>query len=1285
MGVITLMFFVLALPVATLCFTDQWLHHIYVDNQTGVDDPSCWEGGYLTPCLSLNLALTGAQRYKNSTSILLQPGQHQLYNGSETQLRNMSQLAIVGNGSEGEVVIICKPLAGLAFFWSQDIEINNVSLFGCGALQNSTSTNFGTPSVGFLQIVAAVFFKGCNTVNLTKLHVSESPGTGIVMYNPLGMVNINKSQFLRNNFSGRKEVMYGGGGLVIDASEDTSELSCTIMSSTFSNNTASSGQFIYLSRTTSRDGYFGLGRGGGISVVFRGGAVNNTVQLDNVSLDSNTAQFGGGLFMGFLDNASYNKVHMDNCWLRENAALLDNDTPLSDLTKGGGVSISLMAGASDSNAVVISNTNFVSNEAHTGGGIAVNVLHNSSYKHIGTGNNLLIDNCKFTNNTGFQGASAYFSQNSNCGQTVLNTTVSCSSFNGGYCGGLNLMNGYRVYGLPCYGNVRLESFHMILEGTVMFNNNHFSALSLHSSSIELLPLTQLEFKDNNAVNGAAIYVVECSSIIVNNNAALIFQSNYASSLGGAIYAESCHNSGLTGVESCFFRHVNSTLHPKHWGITVNFTDNRNAYTNNSIYVDSISFCFWPESLLGIHGHTHQTFCWTGWNYADWDGDDDCRHQLASGPAYVSNTGQTHYTVYPGEWLSLENFLVYDSWDNNLTGQVSFEVDVVSGVGSVISDQAMFVVVSDYGQDYVNKSMLLSVHPPQFPGVLVKVSFKLCENGSIYTNDDAFGGGICQCVFTSSLVCTDPSSSCPTSTCYDDDNTCDVYINLYMCSSCDSGYGVAFNFPYFVCTKIQWYGIILVLLELGLVLLMMIILSVLHINITSGGMSGYILYSQLVSLDLPVLGSTAWVPSTFATTYYMNTKQFASIPLTVYSIWNLNFLTLVPTPFSIPDTSAAGVILLQYIKATCPLLFILVTYVWIRWYNNGYRFVVYTTRPVHQLLARFWQKFKIQPSLIDTYAGLLLLSYMKFLAVSVKLMYITILVIDQHIHFSLSKSLPNLLLIIISAMSLLLFIFPLMAILLFYHLKIFQQCLTCCKLDRPGLHALVDVYQGCFKNAATDGSERRYFAGIYLFIRFFCFLPLTLPLMQINFIILPEILMSFLMIGIVVILRPYKRTAHNVVDFFIFFFMTLIPLLSLLDRAYYIPFTQNIHIEVDNTYLPFRNMIYLPCLVVTIYALHKFLKYYCLLYCKRSHHQPSMRDESRSLPLTERTPFVTRPTTTEVTLNDDYVEDDFYADRILHPGGYNEQHVNRYQSIQDSTENQPHTPTGHGNKSPPHTI
>ena len=151
------------------------------------------------------------------------------------------------------------------------------------------------------------------------------------------------------------------------------------------------------------------------------------------------------------------------------------------------------------------------------------------------------------------------------------------------------MNGH---GLPCYGNVFLESFLIFLKNKVTLNNNHLSALSLHFSTVELLPSTQLEFQDNNAVNGAAIYVVDCSSIIVNNNVKLFFQSNSVSNLGGAIYAESCHSLDLIGVDSCFFRHTNSTLHPNDWGIIVHFCNN----SNNSIYVDS---AFGPNLFMTI--------------------------------------------------------------------------------------------------------------------------------------------------------------------------------------------------------------------------------------------------------------------------------------------------------------------------------------------------------------------------------------------------------------------------------------------------------------------------------------------------------------------------------------------------------------------------------------------------------------------------------------------------------------------------------------------------------------
>ena len=118
-------------------------------------------------------------------------------------------------------------------------------------------------------------------------------------------------------------------------------------------------------------------------------------------------------------------------------------------------------------------------------------------------------------------------------------------------------------------------------------------------------------------------------------------------------------------------------------------------------------------------------------------------------------------------------------------------------------------------------------------------------------------------------------------------------------------------------------------------------------------------------------------------------------------------------------TAARVILLQYVIAACPLVFIVVTYIWIRWYNNGYRFVVCTTRPVHQLLARFWLKFKIHPSLIDTYAALMFQSFMRFLDVSIKLFHLAILDTESESN----NKVTNVSLCIVAVMCLLVFIVP----------------------------------------------------------------------------------------------------------------------------------------------------------------------------------------------------------------------------------------------------------------------
>ena len=90
----------------------------------------------------------------------------------------MSQLAIVGNSSEGEVVIKCLPLAGLSFLWSSNVSMKNVKIVSCGALQNSVGKHAS------LKLQSAIFVNTCNNVQIINVDLIDSNGTGIVFYNP---------------------------------------------------------------------------------------------------------------------------------------------------------------------------------------------------------------------------------------------------------------------------------------------------------------------------------------------------------------------------------------------------------------------------------------------------------------------------------------------------------------------------------------------------------------------------------------------------------------------------------------------------------------------------------------------------------------------------------------------------------------------------------------------------------------------------------------------------------------------------------------------------------------------------------------------------------------------------------------------------------------------------------------------------------------------------------------------------------------------------------------------
>ena len=750
-----------------------------------------------------------------------------------------------------------------------------MSLINCGKIQ-SEHDNDCNP------IQVAILFTGCSSTELSNLHVNESSGTGVAVYNAMDKVSIDSCQFMYG----------GGGGLVIEASEATSQSFCTITKSTFTHNTASSaaaGQWINPCGSTTR--------GGGISVVLRGEATNNTVQLVNsVRLNNNKAQFGGGLFLGFYDNASGNTVTVDNAEVTENEVLIEKASSAS----GGGIFIGFAATGTNGlfgNVVTINSSSIISNEADIGGGISINLVHNA-HECSTDSNKLVIENSTFDSNTAFQGSSAYLSQSGKCNQPLLNTTVSSCNFTNGHCS-------TNQFALRCSENVLIESMPLVMFlGFVMFmgdkeNSYSFiSALSLRSSIIELSSSAQLQFMNNSAYNGAGIHLVGSSSIILNTGSTLLFKHNTASGQGGAIYADTCT---LSQTGFCIFKHINSSLHPDDWGVNITFIDNQLATGQaNSIYIDTVK---------SFDNDVFFTFCWKGWTYLTKLGvQQNCTEQLRSGSAAYVNYTSLNTTAYSRTQLqSMVQYKIRDIWGNDITEPINtIRVEFINGPAyprhpytddhpSTLSS----IILANCSNDYTNQSSLLYVHPLQLPRFAVSILFEQCDNQ------------FCECTdSTTFLRCSycetaDKSGPCPF---YSYPNrSCVEGREGILCGNCSEGYAVAINDPDLSCIKCNYqYGVaIFLLLQLVPVLIMLTLLAVLHIKITDGSLSGFVLFSQMVTLQFPGHGYSSWVSNfrpifdscSFANYYYHH--YYLSIPLTVYSIWNLNFLNLDPVPFCIP--------------------------------------------------------------------------------------------------------------------------------------------------------------------------------------------------------------------------------------------------------------------------------------------------------------------------------------------------------------------------------------------------
>ena len=376
----------------------------------------------------------------------------------------------------------------------------------------------------------------------------------------------------------------------------------------------------------------------------------------------------------------------------------------------------------------------------------------------------------------------------------------------------------------------------------------------------------------------------------------------------------------------------------------------------------------------------------------------------------------------------------------------------------------------------------------------------------------------------------------------------------LCGCCDNNSALAINSYSLQCmnaSDCHWYHWpILLLVDLGPVTVFFIIVIVFHISITSGYANAYILFAQLMSLQINVIYLKDDWGAAVSENHHPPDKIAMSL-IVAYSVWNLDLgRSILPSLCLGHSIGNVHAIAFQYIAALYGLVLIITVYVLVELHARNVRLIVWLWRPFGICFSRFQRQLDARASIIDAFATLLLLAYSKTALTSIILLTPTqlidrdgkvigyVLLYDGTIDYFGGK---HFILAIVAIIVFMLFIaLPPIALVL-YPFKCVQKCLTRYRLNRPALVAFMDAFQGCYKDGTNGTRDLRFFSAAYMLLRVVVFtifvtfarVDLYHHLQYCNLII------SGAFTILIAILRPYKRSLYNNIDTAMFGFCTLV--------------------------------------------------------------------------------------------------------------------------------------------------
>ena len=550
---------------------------IHVDPKNGHDSPACLTGD--SDCATLHYAMNGI---KDSTTIVLANGIHLVHDTIYmSDVNNVTLIAATVNATPTVGAIVhCSNSsnAGLKFIRITNLSISGIQVENCGALTEST-TRVNETSMALFR--AAVYVLNSTDVKIELSAFVNNKGVGLVLFDTNGYASVENSSFTNNFVPEEERLTYnGGGGLYIEHTYCTPGLvNCDYRTNPYSNDSEyrisrchfvnnhatnppqqSASVFVYQQKTESRH----FGAGGGLLIILKGISYGNRFTVNSCTFENNSAGFGGGVLVNFQDFIRNNEVYFESCHMSNNHAHFG----------GGGITIGVLFYEIDSifdNVVSFTHTNFTKNVAPSGAGMYFFSSRTKSNEINAT--HILFSDCTWYQNSGTLGSAILLAPDAFI--TLTDGYLPVPEFTNCSFESNQIIPNYEGNNVlqPAVGILFSSTYTVNFSSSVTFIGNNGTAISITAGSVNVLENAVVEFKNNTGVRGGALALLNFASLRLFSSSYVSFINNYASELGGAIYASAQDELDFFFSRSCFIRYEDVTVPAKKWKVNVTFENN----------------------------------------------------------------------------------------------------------------------------------------------------------------------------------------------------------------------------------------------------------------------------------------------------------------------------------------------------------------------------------------------------------------------------------------------------------------------------------------------------------------------------------------------------------------------------------------------------------------------------------------------------------------------------------------------------------------------------------------